>query len=112
MTTGQVTKPTIATLDGVEEITNTTINTLHFQGPACYKDILVDILANDNTTIRRVLHVADDCINYYCRLNQAGRAIARKSETTKANFVNLLQGIDDVEILYGLLQDVPALWLK
>jgi hypothetical protein len=90
--------------------TNTSVKILHFQGAACCKDMIVDILANDNTTIRRILHVADDSLNYYCRLNQAGRTIARKPETTKAEFVNLLRGIDEVEILYGLLQDVPALW--
>jgi hypothetical protein len=91
--------------------TNTSLKVLRFHGPANYKDDLVDVLANHNSTVQQVVHLADERLDYYCQLNQAGRALVRDLRTTKEEFVKLLlQRVGQAEILYGLLLDVPALW--
>jgi hypothetical protein len=57
--------------------TNTSLKVLRFHGPANYKDDLVDVLANHNSTIQQVVHLADERLDYYCQLNRAGRALVR-----------------------------------
>jgi ankyrin repeat protein len=91
---------------------NTSLKVLRFHGPSNYKNDLVDVLATHNSTLQQVsVHLPDQLLHYYCRLNQAGKAMARNPGTTKGEFVRLLvTNIFQVDIIYGLLLDVPALW--
>ena len=80
--------------------------------PAKFCDSVLDVLATRNTTLLHVVSgIREERIDHYCALNRTGRSFIRKSETTKAEFVDLIHvRIDNVNILYGLLLDVPSLW--
>jgi len=95
--------------------TNTTLERFYMYGPPVnvkFCDAVLEVLATRNTTLQHcVSGNREERIDHYCALNRTGRSLIRSPGTTKAEFVDLIQvRIDDVNILYGLLLDVPALW--
>ena len=95
--------------------TNTTLKRFYMHGPPLpteFSDALLEVLATRNVTLQHcVCGNREERIDHYCSLNRTGRRIIRKPGTTKAEFVNLIRiRIDNVNILFGLLLDSPALW--
>jgi hypothetical protein len=95
--------------------TNKTLERFYMHGPPLpteFSDALLEVLATRNVTLQHcVSGNREERIDHYCALNRTGRRIIRKPETTKEEFVDLIQvRIDNVNILFGLLSDVPALW--
>jgi hypothetical protein len=95
--------------------TNKTLERFYMHGPPLpneFSDALLEVLATRNVTLQHcVSGNREERIDHYCALNRTGRRIIRKPETTKEEFVDLIKvRIDNVNILFGLLSDVPALW--
>lgn len=81
-----------------------------------FVDAMTNLLEGHNTTLQECtitgkVPVDDARLLYFCQLNVVGRGQARSLETTKKEFVNLLLWqIESVDMLYGLLLDVPMQW--
>jgi len=91
-------------------------------------EMIAKALENDNKTLAEVqMHHTSEAkeeIDYYCTLNQAGRAMAAREDVSLAAFVGLFEHLEAIQlpynaratelrvdcIRYGLLRLRPELW--
>jgi hypothetical protein len=97
---------------------NNTGNTSNKVNKMTDEQLLAHVLRRHNTTLFQVA-TSHEQIAYYATLNACGRTLARHVDTTKSQFVGLLQAVAMVNVIsddrkqviqYGLLRESPNHW--